>query len=145
MDNTQLNNTRAYNSIKEAAIDVFAKHIELRQTKRDSVFRRTVMNWLMENYECTDAAAATHYNTAKKYWTNVNPEMVKNLGRPEGKNNGGPKKKVAVFEVPKQLFPIVDVSEVSDEELAEDMALLQQLESEEQLQLTLESEEQVTE
>lgn len=56
-------------------------------------FRRTLMDWAMEQYSVTNSAAATHYNFAFHDAKKNTPEAVAGLGRAEGKNNGGRKKK----------------------------------------------------
>ena len=61
----------------------------------NAVFRKQVLFHLVEAFDCTIAAAATHYNFAFQNCKKSNPELVVGLGRPEGKNNGGRKKKVA--------------------------------------------------
>lgn len=57
-------------------------------------FRKAILLWTVEQYECTMNAAATHYNFAKHEATKANPELVAGLGRAPEKNNGGRKKKV---------------------------------------------------
>lgn len=58
-------------------------------------FRRIILDWTVENYTCTMAAASTHYNFALQKAKKDTPEQVVGLGRPEDKNNGGRKKKEA--------------------------------------------------
>ena len=76
-------------------------------------FRRTILNWTIEQYGVTMASAATHYNHSFQAVKKAAPELVAGLGRPEGKNNGGRKRKIeltaaevegvaAVVEVPEQ-------------------------------------------
>lgn len=60
---------------------------------RNKVFRRDVMLWAMDEFNCTIAAAATHYNHALKKFQTEHPEQVEGLGRPEDKK-GGRKRKV---------------------------------------------------
>jgi hypothetical protein len=57
-------------------------------------FRRTILDWTVEQYGCTMAAASTHYAFAKNAADKAVPEMTKGLGRAPEKNNGGRKKKV---------------------------------------------------
>lgn len=64
-------------------------------TKGNTEFRKHVMGTLMEQFGVTLASAATHYNDALQLVKSATPELVSGLGRPEGKNNGGRKKKVA--------------------------------------------------
>lgn len=85
-----------------------AKFMELLPTRKDvgnTTFRANVMFFLQEEFGCSVAAAATHYNHAKHLCSQTNPELllaltggaagdVPALGRPAEKNNGGRKKKV---------------------------------------------------
>ena len=76
-----------------------AKFVELLPTRAEignTAFRKNVMFYLMEEFGCTNPATATHYNHAFQLVKASNPELVVGLGRPEGKNNGGRKKKVVV-------------------------------------------------
>jgi len=57
-------------------------------------FRKEVREWTIENYCCTGAAASTHYAHAFNKAKEVIPELLAGLGRAEGKNNGGRKKKL---------------------------------------------------
>jgi len=50
---------------KERAIEIYKQHIELASTD-GRLFRKTVMDQLMAETGCSLAAAATHYNNAKK-------------------------------------------------------------------------------
>jgi hypothetical protein len=50
----------------------------------------------MEEFGISITSAATHYNHAFKVVKAADPVAVEGLGRPEGKNNGGRKKKAAV-------------------------------------------------
>ena len=76
------------------------KFAELNEQRRRSLltntqFRKNVMCSLMEEFGCTLASAATHYNEAFKFLKELNAELVSGLGRPEDKK-GGRKKKVVV-------------------------------------------------
>lgn len=51
--------------IKTRAIEIYNSHIEL-ATTNGRMFRKTVMEQLMAETGCSEPAAATHYNTAKK-------------------------------------------------------------------------------
>ena len=62
-------------SAKERAVEIFNRHIALATTD-PRAFRRTVLNDIMVECGCSVAAAATHYNTAKK------AAAVPGLGRP---------------------------------------------------------------
>jgi hypothetical protein len=50
---------------KERAVEIYAQHLALASTDGRS-FRKTVMDQLMSETGCSLAAAATHYNNAKK-------------------------------------------------------------------------------
>ncbi len=69
------------------------------KTLGGKAFRRAVLDWTVEQYGCTMAAASTHYNHAFHAVRKATPELVEGLGRPEGKNNGGRKKKEAAAKV----------------------------------------------
>ncbi len=70
--------------------------------KGNTVFRKNVMGYLMEEFGITLASAATHYNHAFITVKASNPELVEGLGRPEDKKGGRkPKAKVdATAETP---------------------------------------------
>ena len=78
----------------------FVELLKERAQLGNRAFRRDVMWFAVDELGCTIAAAATHYNHAFKEVKKVNPELVLGLGRPEGKNNGGRKKKVEVHSAP---------------------------------------------
>jgi hypothetical protein len=59
------------------------------------VFRKGIILDLVELTGCTIAAASTHYAHAFHRVKEGEPELVLGLGRPEGKNNGGRKRKQA--------------------------------------------------
>ena len=63
-------------SAKDRAVELYNQHIELAITD-GRLFRKTVMDTLMLETGCTLAAAATHYNSAKKL-----AAPVEGLGRP---------------------------------------------------------------
>lgn len=86
--------------IRSFARTLFVEQNELRRKglaftgeKGNTAFRKHVMGSLMENFGCTLASAATHYNDALQLVKAATPELVSGLGRPEGKNNGGRKPK----------------------------------------------------
>jgi hypothetical protein len=62
-------------SAKDRAVEIFNQHIALAATDC-RLFRKTVMDQLKAETGCSQAAAATHYNTAKKA-----APIVKGLGR----------------------------------------------------------------
>ena len=86
-------------SIRERAVEIFNEKIVARNNNEygsDTAFRKDVVWTLVEEFDITVGAASSAYNYAKLQLTATNPDLVKGLGRAEGKNNGGPKKKVAV-------------------------------------------------
>jgi len=72
-------------------IDLLPRRSELGNT----LFRKTVISDIMEQFGTTLASAATHYNHAFKEARKVVPEQLEGLGRPEDKK-GGRKKKTAI-------------------------------------------------
>lgn len=60
---------------KDRAIEIYTQHIALASTD-GRLFRKTVMEQLKAETGCSQAAAATHYNTAKK----AGP-IIEGLGR----------------------------------------------------------------
>lgn len=82
--------------IRPAARNKFVELNELRRrgvepyntAKADTVFRRNVMEYLMQEFGITLASAATHYNEALCFVRELNPELVDKLGRPEDKKGG---------------------------------------------------------
>jgi hypothetical protein len=56
--------------------------------KANTIFRKNVMAFLMEEFGITLASAATHYNEAFKLVKEATPELVSGLGRPEDKKGG---------------------------------------------------------
>ena len=87
--------------IRAFARNYFVEQNELRRRgevytgdKANTMFRKAVLMKLVEEFGCTIAAAATHYNEAFKLVKEATPELVAGLGRPEDKNNGGRKPKV---------------------------------------------------
>jgi hypothetical protein len=70
-------------------------------------FRRTILDWSVETLEITMAAAATHYNHAFHRIKECEPELVQGLGRPEGKNNGGRKRKGAAAPAAAPVAPLL--------------------------------------
>lgn len=72
--------------------EMLAKRAELGNKR----FRSEVRTSVIEGFGCTPEAASTHYNHSFQECKKSNPELVEGLGRAEGKNNGGRKKKVVV-------------------------------------------------
>lgn len=86
-------------SIRQRAVEVFNEKLVARNNNEysnDTAFRKDVIWTLVEEFDITVGAASSAYNYAKQQMTASNPDAVKGLGRPEGKNNGGPKKRVTV-------------------------------------------------
>lgn len=97
--------------IRPASIAKFAELLPTRAEVGNTAFRKNVMFYLMDQYGCTNPAAATHYNHAFQQAKQNNPALVgpvaggaagtvAALGRAEGKNNGGRKKKEVVPVLP---------------------------------------------
>lgn len=82
--------------IRQGAIFKFNDLLPQLTALGGKVFRRAVLDYLVEQYGCTMNAAATHYNFAKHEAEKAGALAGVTLGRPPEKNNGGRKKKVAV-------------------------------------------------
>ena len=82
------------NTIRAAASMMFVQLLPSRAEVGNKMFRRNVMHYLCETFDCTVPAAATHYNYAFQDVKNNTPAWVVGLGRAEGKNNGGRKKQL---------------------------------------------------
>ena len=83
--------------IREFAVATFNAKLVARNNKEyanDTAFRKDVVCTIADKFNITIGAASSAYNYAKLQVTQATPELVQGLGRPEGKNNGGPKKKV---------------------------------------------------
>ena len=87
-----------------------AKFVELNEFRRraeapytgakaNTMFRKNVMGYLMDEFKISLASAATHYNEAFKLVKEATPELVSGLGRPEDKK-GGRKPKAAAEATP---------------------------------------------
>ena len=87
--------TTATQSIRMIAIEMFQSRLVLRATIGDKAFRKGLILDLAEITGCTIAAASTHYNYAFQLAKKEIPAQVVGLGRAEGKNNGGRKRKQA--------------------------------------------------
>ena len=105
--------------IRPACNAKFAELLPTRAEVGNTAFRKNVMFYLMEEFGCTNPAAATHYNHAFQQVKAANPEIVVGLGRPEGKNNGGRKKKVVVDTVVADSAPQEQAGPVQPEAEAE--------------------------
>lgn len=105
--------------IRPACNAKFAELLPTRAEVGNTAFRKNVMFYLMEEFGCTNPAAATHYNHAFQQVKAANSELVVGLGRPEGKNNGGRKKKVVVDTVVADSAPQEQAGPVQPEAEAE--------------------------
>ncbi len=82
--------------IRPAARNKFVELNEVRRRgeapyvgpKANTLFRKEVMSYLMENFAISLASAATHYNEAFKLVKDATPELVSGLGREEDKKGG---------------------------------------------------------
>lgn len=80
-------------------------------------FRRTIMDYAMEQFSITNAAAATAYNTARIKCAETNPELVVGLGRPEDKKGGRKKKLPGVEKAAEVIQQRFTVRRVRDKEV----------------------------
>ena len=81
--------TRA--TIRNRAIELFKMNIGMRvpgDKKSDTAFRKSVTETLASEFGTTVSSTAGAYAYAKAHWEKLDPEMVKDLGRPEGKKGG---------------------------------------------------------
>lgn len=81
------------NSIRSAVNGKFIEMLPQLKELGGRNFRHEVLKWAHETLGITWNAACTHYNFAFQRIKQSEPELVVGLGRPEGKNNGGRKKK----------------------------------------------------
>ncbi len=95
------------NSIRSAVNTKFIEMLPQLATIGGKAFRRQILDWSVEKLEITMSAAATHYNYAFHRIKEGEPELVVGLGRPEGKNNGGRKKKTAAAPVLAPAAPLL--------------------------------------
>jgi hypothetical protein len=97
---------------KQRAVEIYLQHIALASTN-PRLFRKTVMDQIMSETGCTESAASTHYNNAKK----ANP--VEGLGRPvHGKGvrkMGGNKGKDADIVPDNECFTVIELLETEGE------------------------------
>jgi len=82
---------------------VNAKFVELNNQRNrgeltNTQFRKNVMFDAMEQFGCTLASAATHYNHAFKLVKGLNAELVSGLGRADDKKGGRKRKATLVAE-----------------------------------------------
>jgi hypothetical protein len=94
---------------KEQAVKIFAQHIALASTD-GTAFRRTVMEQLKAETGCSHAAAATHYNNAKKL-----QGPIAGLGRaavPKGVRKMGTKASKTIDAIPDdECFSVLELVE----------------------------------
>ena len=113
--------------IRLAARNKFVEQNELRRRgegeytgpKANTIFRKKVMCFLMEEFGITLASAATHYNEAFKLVKEATPELVSGLGRPEDKK-AGRKPKATPVETPATTVAVVEGT-VEDPNLTPDL------------------------
>lgn len=86
--------------IRQGVNNKFRELLAQREAMGNKAFRKHILYWAVEQYGVSIASAATAYNNAFKDAKKEIPEQVVGLGRPEGKNNGGRKKKVVVEAAP---------------------------------------------
>ena len=99
-------------SIRELAINMFGGLLPKRLEMGNLAFRKKIILDLVEQTGCTIAAASTHYNHAFQKAKIEVPDQVVGLGRPEGKNNGGRKKKVVAPTVGQPQFKYFQPSDI---------------------------------
>lgn len=110
-------------SAKDRAVELYQQHIALASTD-GRLFRKTVMDTLMAETGCSLAAAATHYNHAKK------AAPVEGLGRapvPAGVRKAKGKAKPADLQPDNECFAVIElVQEGSDMTVGRCQTFLQQ-------------------
>jgi hypothetical protein len=90
---------------KDRAVEIYAKHIALASID-GRLFRKTVMDEIMEVCECSLAASATFYNNAKK------AAPVEGLGRapmPKGVRKPGSKGKAQDVQPDNECFSLIEL------------------------------------
>lgn len=97
---------------KERAVELYNQHIALATTD-GRLFRKTVMDTLQTEFNCSVAAAATHYNNAKKGYEATNG-AIEGLGRaptPKGvrKPGSGKPRKDEDLKPDNECFAVVEV------------------------------------
>ena len=81
--------------IRPACNRKFAELLPTRAEIGNTAFRKNVMFHVIEEFGCTLASAATHYNHAFQECKKATPELVEGLGRADDKKGGRkPKAKV---------------------------------------------------
>ena len=101
-----------------------AKFVELNEQRRrgiigNTVFRKSVMADVMEQFGITLASAATHYNHAFKTIKEANAELVSGLGRAEDKKGGRKPKAKLVAEAVTAILGDVKPVEFIDQQYAD--------------------------
>jgi len=96
---------------KQRIIEIYNQHLALASTD-GRLFRKTVMDQLKAETGCTQAAAATHYNNAKKL-----SAPIEGLGRapvPKGiRKPGGKGKKQEDLQDDNECFTVIEVRDGS--------------------------------
>jgi len=100
---------------KQRAVELYQQHIALASTDGRS-FRKTVMDQLMDETGCTLAAAATHYNNAKK-----GAAPVEGLGRPAApkgiRKPGNASKKQEELQDDNECFTVIELLKHYDDSI----------------------------
>lgn len=101
---------------KQRAVEIYGQHIEIAKTD-GRLFRKTVMDQLMAETNCSLAAAATHYNNAKKGAT-----PIEGLGRaplpPGMRKMGNAKTKTGEELIPdEECFTVIELLQESGSEV----------------------------
>lgn len=124
------------NSIRSAVNGKFIAMLPQLATLGGRNFRHEVLKWAHETLGITWAAACTHYNFAFQRIKQSEPELVVGLGRPEGKNNGGRKKKTSAVTIVTPAAPLLltYTAAPASTSLAGAMAGLEHLFAEEQVE-----------
>lgn len=84
--------------IRPACNAKFRELLPQRAELGNTAFRKAVMDSIMEDFGCSLASAATHYNHSFKLVKSEDPTLVEGLGRPEDKKGGRKKKEPPVAE-----------------------------------------------
>ena len=79
--------------IRPACNAKFRELLPQRAALGNTAFRKAVMDSIREDFGCSVASAATHYNHSFKEVKKTDPTLVEGLGRPEDKKGGRKKKK----------------------------------------------------
>jgi hypothetical protein len=108
----QLKETAMDKGIRPACNAKFIELLPQRAQLGNTAFRKAVMDSIMEDFGCSLASAATHYNHAFKIARATHAEQLEGLGRPEDKKGGRKKKE------PEQTAPVEGVVTTEQEPVA---------------------------